>query len=213
MLELLIALGIALGLLAPALLVDALGAALLLEGSMWLIGGGMLLGLPPALIYHVLLYRILGKRGELSRNWLWNPTPLHRKLQGSERRQVLFWFVLGAGGFSAVVAGCLALALGLLGMSGQLAGGRAANRRPPLDIDVALVDNCAPIFSGGSAPSGSGALGSLQGSAIQGTHGPEGRKERWRWLKRRSFLRTPEDSIPASSSSGSSSKDFALLPT
>ena len=71
---------------------------------------GMVVGIPAALRYHLLLYRALRVRGQVPAGWWVSPQKLHATLDEPQRARVLPWWWLGGAGFMFVIAGA-----GLLG--------------------------------------------------------------------------------------------------
>ena len=84
------------------------------DGGIGLMWAGMVFGVPAGLWYHVLLARALRPIGALPERWWLRPTALHGALPVAARRPVLFWCGFGALGFVVAVAGCLAVAVGVL---------------------------------------------------------------------------------------------------
>ncbi len=78
-----------------------------------LTGAGLLLSLPPALVYHIRLARTLSARHQLDRGWIWHPTRLHDRLLPEERSYVLRWFRVGAFGWGLTMIGCVWIGLSL----------------------------------------------------------------------------------------------------
>lgn len=75
---------------------------------------GLLLGIPPALVYHWRLAYVLRARGELPRRWYWNPTALHTRLVNSESNYVLRPFYVGGIGFLITCIGFLVIGIAVL---------------------------------------------------------------------------------------------------
>ena len=69
---------------------------------------------PTAIIYHVRLAQTLRPRGLLDKNWYWHPTRLHDLLTSAERKHVLFWFRIGAAGWTVAIGGCVVVGWSLL---------------------------------------------------------------------------------------------------
>lgn len=84
---------------------------------------GFLVGLPPALVYHLRLRAALQRRGRLPPRWWLEPSRLHRHLEADDRPRVIPWFVAGAVGFAVVMVGCGLVVLGALGSLGGAPGG------------------------------------------------------------------------------------------
>ena len=90
----------------------------LLEAGALVTALGFLLGLPPALVYHLRLRAALKRRDRLPPRWWLEPSRLHRHLEAADRPRVIPWFVAGAVGFVVVVVGCGLVVLGALGSLG-----------------------------------------------------------------------------------------------
>jgi len=115
MLELIVVIGIIASILAIRWLVeiDFSGSILTLLG-LNLFAVGVLEGIPTGLYYHILLYQVLGRRGELPAGWWISPSRYHARLTGSEKQRVLRWFYLGGVGFLLCITGGTLALLGLL---------------------------------------------------------------------------------------------------
>jgi hypothetical protein len=109
--ELLLTLGIVAALGSFALGVQILAVETLLGAGLWLVGGGLLVGLPASAVYHALLRRSLLRVDALPAGWYWNPTSLHARIPAADRSVVLGFCFVGAAGFVGIVAGCAAIAL------------------------------------------------------------------------------------------------------
>ncbi len=124
MAELLIALGPLFALAALAALAMAAPFAWIAGAALALMAAGTLFGLPSGLGYHVLLRRELLRAGALPAGWYWQPQRHHRSLDHAALRRLRPWFLVGAFGFVAIVAGALlavtALALWFRGASAML---------------------------------------------------------------------------------------------
>jgi hypothetical protein len=107
--ELLIAAGLAVGLAVLASLLLVAWETLFTCGLV-LIAAGMIVGVPTGLIYHVQLYRLLGRRGRIPSGWIWKPFDLHAHLERGEKLRVMPWAYVGGLGFFAVVLGQVLLA-------------------------------------------------------------------------------------------------------
>ncbi len=83
-------------------------------------GVGLLVGVPAALRYHVVLHRVLSARGALPRGWWVSPQKLHPVLREEERGRVLPWWWLGGAGFVLVICGAGLLAFALWTSPAQL---------------------------------------------------------------------------------------------
>ena len=75
---------------------------------------GLAEGLPTGIWYHVVLRRVLAKRGALPARWWIHPTRHHDHLTPEEHRSIRLWFLLGGIGYTVAVGGGLAAILGLL---------------------------------------------------------------------------------------------------
>ena len=73
-----------------------------------LIVAGFAFGLPPAVVYHVNLYRALKPRDALPSNWIWDPIRATDFLTRRERRQVVPWMYAGGAGFVVIALGLVA---------------------------------------------------------------------------------------------------------
>ncbi len=73
--------------------------------SVWVVGAGIVLGLPTGVLYHVQLYRVLKPLGKLPSGWIWRPIELNAKLGPRDRWRVLPWCYLGALGFFVIIIG------------------------------------------------------------------------------------------------------------
>ncbi len=82
--------------------------------ALWLIGVGLMVGVPTGVLYHIGLARALGRRGLLPRGWYWRPIELNALLEPPERSRVLTWCYLGATGFVVIAAGAVCLAAALV---------------------------------------------------------------------------------------------------
>ena len=85
----------------------------LMEMGAWMVAAGFALGIPTALVYHVLLYRAMARAGVLEKGWYWRPTSFHSRVIPSDYRRLRPWFMTGGGGFVIVVLGILALLTGM----------------------------------------------------------------------------------------------------
>ena len=106
--------------LALALLVGACAALYalpwetMLVVGLVLVGAGLAIGMPMGFWYHVLLYRALAPRSQLSRRWWINPVAHHPRLTEDEREPVMRWFYISASTFSLCVAGCAIVVLAVV---------------------------------------------------------------------------------------------------
>lgn len=110
--ELLFALGIvvALGGLAG---LWALAPTTLLMVGFWTTLGGLALGVPTGVLYHVELHRSLSACSRLPARWWVAPTSLHGEIPREDRVRVLGWCYAGAAGFVVTVIGCVIVAFAL----------------------------------------------------------------------------------------------------
>jgi hypothetical protein len=110
MFEALLALGILLAIAAMGFL-----ATIPLEvGLRWstiLTIAGFTIGVPPAVIYHILLFRALSRRGPVAKSWIWRPFDHHETLPRVVQQRLWPWAAAGGLGFVVIVAG-LAVAIG-----------------------------------------------------------------------------------------------------
>ncbi|MDR7423227.1 MAG: hypothetical protein QN159_12280 [Armatimonadota bacterium] len=83
-------------------------------GGLVLAIGGLALGVPAGVVYHVRLGRALARRGPLPARWWLSPLRHHRALSAGERAGFRGWFALGAAGFGLSLAGCALSLCGLL---------------------------------------------------------------------------------------------------
>ena len=86
---------------------------IMIEFGLWILAGGLLIGIPSGLWYHVVLYRAVKKRMTLPRWWWRRPVELHARLTPLEFRPVRPWFVAGAAGFVLCCVGGIAAIAGL----------------------------------------------------------------------------------------------------
>jgi hypothetical protein len=113
MLELLLVIGglVAVGMIGLVSLV--MTPQVMIEFGLWVLGAGLLMGIPTGLWYHVVLYRTLARRTTLPLRWWRRPVELHPLLTPQEFRRILPWFLAGAVGFGLCVVGGLAAIAGL----------------------------------------------------------------------------------------------------
>ena len=83
----------------------------LLAVGFWVALGGLALGVPTGLVYHLALRRALLTAGRLPARWWLRPTALHGALPAARRASVLAWCRAGAAGFVISVTGCALVAL------------------------------------------------------------------------------------------------------
>ena len=86
---------------------------IMIEFGLWILAGGLLIGIPSGLWYHVMLYRALKRRMMPPAGWWRRPVELHARLSPLEFRPVRPWFVAGAAGFVLCCVGGLAAIAGL----------------------------------------------------------------------------------------------------
>ena len=106
--EALIAAGLVVALVLFAALMLLPWETLLAWGSV-LVASGFGFGVPTGVVYNVLLYRVLKRRGQVPRGWIWRPFALHGELDARQRRVVLPWAFAGGLGFFAIVVGQVVL--------------------------------------------------------------------------------------------------------
>jgi hypothetical protein len=85
-----------------------------LTWASWIVATGFVIGVPTAVVYHVLLYRALSRRRLLPRGWYWRPLQLNDRLTRAERRRVMPWCWAGGAGFAIIVVGLAVLAVAML---------------------------------------------------------------------------------------------------
>jgi hypothetical protein len=114
MLECLLAAAIVLALVLIGLATVAITPGLMIELGLLVLAGGLVVGVPTGLWYHIALYRALGGRGNLKPGWWRRPAELHPLLAPQEFTHVRPWFVAGAVGFVLCCVGGVAAIIGLL---------------------------------------------------------------------------------------------------
>ena len=114
MLELLLVLASLVGFCAIALITVVVTPQIMIELGLWVLAGGLLIGIPTGLWYHVVLYKQLVPRTTLPPRWWRAPVELHSLLTPQEFRRVRPWFVAGAAGFVLCCIGGLAAIAGLV---------------------------------------------------------------------------------------------------
>ena len=114
MLELLLVLASLVGLCVIAFITVVLTPQIMIELGLWVLAGGLLVGIPTGLWYHVVLYKQLALRMTLPPRWWRAPVELHPLLTLQEFRRVRPWFVAGAAGFVLCCIGGLAAIAGLV---------------------------------------------------------------------------------------------------
>lgn len=86
-------------------------------GGAWLISGGLFLGTPAGILYHVLLLRVLTKSGRVPNDWWLRPTRYNHVLFDIDSPWLgIVSFYLGAMGAGVAFLGCVTWLLALLGM-------------------------------------------------------------------------------------------------
>ncbi len=113
----LLALGLVVALIALAAVSQLFAFGALLGTGAVLVVLGLVVGLPAAIVYHARLAAVLEARDALPPRWYWHPTRLHASLEDDERPDVMPWFLVGAGGWCAVIAGCVLAVIGALRLS------------------------------------------------------------------------------------------------
>lgn len=114
MLELLLVLASVAGLGVITFITVVITPQIMIELGLWALAGGLLVGIPTGLWYHVALYRQLAPRMTLPPRWWRAPVELHARLTPVEFRRVRPWFLAGAVGFLLCCVGGLAAVAGLL---------------------------------------------------------------------------------------------------
>lgn len=66
---------------------------------------GLLLGVPPAVVYHVRLWQELTLAEVPTRGMIWNPIRFHDRVPWHRQNRYLPWFYAGGAGFVIVVLG------------------------------------------------------------------------------------------------------------
>ena len=93
-------------------LAATLSPEMVLWGGIWLVAGGFGLGLPTGAIYHLMLFRSLGRADVLPGNWWLKPTSLHHLIPMEDRFSVLSWCFAGALGFLVIMFGIVLASVG-----------------------------------------------------------------------------------------------------
>lgn len=114
MLELLLVLTSLVGLCVIAFITIMITPQIMIELGLWVLAGGLLVGIPTGLWYHVALYKELASRMTLPRRWWRDPVRLHAQLTPVEFTHIRPWFVAGAFGFLLCCVGGVAAIAGLL---------------------------------------------------------------------------------------------------
>ncbi|MBI3810726.1 MAG: hypothetical protein HY283_00760 [Nitrospirae bacterium] len=91
-------------------------ASTLTDLGLFILAAGIIEGIPTGLYYHVVLYRLLHRRGRLPSGWWISPSRYHVHLTEMEGRRVRRWFFLGGLGFLLCMVG------GLMALSGVMLG-------------------------------------------------------------------------------------------
>jgi hypothetical protein len=112
--EFLLVLAILMGFGVIGLVTVVITPQLMIDLGLWVLAGGLLIGIPTGLWYHVALYRALAGRIALRPGWWRRPVELHPLLTPQEFRRVRPWFVAGAVGFLLCCVGGVAAIIGLL---------------------------------------------------------------------------------------------------
>lgn len=111
--EILLVIASMVGFVVIGLLAKVITPEIVFEFGLWILAGGILIGIPAGFWYHVLLFRALKKRMTLPAGWWRSPVALHDRLTPSEFRPVRPWFVAGAVGFVLCCLGGVAAIAGL----------------------------------------------------------------------------------------------------
>lgn len=114
MFEFLLAAAIVAALLLIGLITVTIPPRIMIELGLWTLAGGLFVGVPTGLWYHVVLYRALAGRSTLARGWWRRPVDLHPLLTPQEFRRIRPWFLAGAVGFGLCCVGGVAAIIGLL---------------------------------------------------------------------------------------------------
>ena len=113
MMETALAVGVVLMLLGLGLVAQLSWDVLLYSGEI-MAALGFLLGLPPAVVYHVRLWQELKLAGLSTKGMIWNPIRFHDLVPWHRQNRFLPWFYAGGAGFVIVVLGgvlmCMAIA-------------------------------------------------------------------------------------------------------
>jgi hypothetical protein len=113
MFELFLVVGVLLGVSLLGVLTVAITPRIMVELGLWVLAGGLFVGIPTGLWYHVALYRALAGRMRLPPRWWRTPVEAHPLLTPQEFRRVQPWFVAGAVGFFLCCLGGVAAIVGL----------------------------------------------------------------------------------------------------
>jgi len=113
MFELFLVVGVLLGVSLLGVLTVALTPRIMVELGIWVLAGGLFVGIPTGLWNHVALYSALAGRMSLPPRWWRTPVDVHPLLTPQEFRRVQPWFVAGAVGFFLCCLGGVAAIIGL----------------------------------------------------------------------------------------------------
>ncbi len=83
-------------------------------GGLFCIAGGLLIGVPTGVWYHVKLRACLRAAGGVPERWWLRPVSVHPRLEPEERARVLLWFYAGGAGFLVTVVGCALVVAGVV---------------------------------------------------------------------------------------------------
>jgi hypothetical protein len=75
---------------------------------------GLLLGVPPAVVYHVRLWQELKLAKESTRGMIWNPIRFHDRVPWHRQNRFLPWFYAGGAGFVIVVLGLVLMGMAIV---------------------------------------------------------------------------------------------------
>jgi hypothetical protein len=82
-------------------------------GGIWVTFAGFVVGVPTGFIYHVRLFQVLRRRGDLPPGWYWRPLRFNTRLRPEERAGVMAWCYVGGLGFLVICAGLLLMGAGV----------------------------------------------------------------------------------------------------
>jgi len=111
--EFLLVLASLVGVVVIGFIAKVITPEIIIEFGLWILAGGLLIGIPAGLWYHVVLYRALKRRKTLPSWWWRRPVELHDRLTPTEFEPVRPWFVAGAVGFVLCCVGGIAAIAGL----------------------------------------------------------------------------------------------------
>ncbi|MFQ5930906.1 MAG: hypothetical protein ACE5MM_00715 [Nitrospiraceae bacterium] len=114
MTEILLVLGALVAVGVLGFLATVLTPALMTELGLWILLGGLVIGVPAGLWYHTLLYRTLARKMPLPSKWWLAPVVLHPHLAPDEFAPIHPWYMLGALGFTLSLVGGITALAGLL---------------------------------------------------------------------------------------------------